>query len=156
MEQGLAQLKPIEGLDTISFWPLAVGWWVVIALLISLLLVIALLFRRRRKILHSWQHGTLTQLDTLENTVKPENSLTVAIQLSELMRRIATFQYSREECAGLDGKDWLHWLKTHDPNSFDWEHKSAWLADAAYAPSDTQIPVEEIKEVIITIKRWMK
>lgn len=156
MQQSIAQLKDTDGLDAISWWPLALGWWIAIALLVSLIIVLLLVFQRRRKFLRSWQNGILSQLTILENTVTQENSLSVATQLSELMRRIATFQYSREECAGLEGKEWLNWLKEHDPKAFDWEEKAGWLADAAYAPSDDQLPTEEIIDVIKAIRRWVK
>ncbi|MBA2727152.1 MAG: DUF4381 domain-containing protein, partial [Parachlamydiaceae bacterium] len=36
----LEQLHDIEGLDPISFWPLALGWWILIAVLILLSLAI--------------------------------------------------------------------------------------------------------------------
>ncbi|BCG63490.1 MAG: hypothetical protein methR_P1209 [Methyloprofundus sp.] len=156
MEQGLAQLKEIEGLDAISWWPLAVGWWVVIALLVCLIIGLLWILLRRRRFLRSWQYGILTQLDTLKKTLTPESSLSIAIELSELMRRIATFEYSREACAGLTGKDWLLWLKTHDPESFNWEAHASWLTDVAYAPNDTQLSTEEITAVINAIRRWVK
>lgn len=156
MEQGLAQLKDIDGLDAISWWPPAIGWWVVIGLFVLIIVGLVFWYRRRRTFLTSWQRNTLSQLSTLENTLTEANSLAMAIEISELIRRIVIEKYSRNECAGLEGEEWLSWLKKHDPKQFGWKTKAKWLTDVPYAPTNTLVPNEEIVQVINAIRRWVK
>ena len=66
MNSLLEQLHDIEGLDPISMWPLASGWWIliscgtVIALSMGIAIFYYLAFRR------SWRNDTLQKLAALE------------------------------------------------------------------------------------------
>ena len=51
----LSQLRDIRGLDAISWWPLAPGWWGVAALVPALIAGLYLYRRQRLKKAASWQ-----------------------------------------------------------------------------------------------------
>lgn len=156
MNNPLDQLYDIEGIDPINWWPLAPGWWVLILFLALSLLGLVIYYYRKCTFKNSWQYRILNQLSHLEqNSKKGETQLTL-IELSELIRRIAIYQYSRLECAGLEGKSWLRWLKNHDPYQFDWEAKGKYLIEAPYAPSYKGIPDEDVLGLIKAIKKWVK
>lgn len=156
MNDPLAQLHDIEGLDPIHWWPLAPGWWVVIVITITSLLGLFILSSRKRAYKRSWKHNTLSQLSELEQNLTEENTRLTLIDLSGLIRRIAIHQYSRVECAGLEGKSWLVWLANHDPSQFDWETKGKCLFEATYGPSNLAIPLEDVLAIIKAIKGWVK
>ena len=122
----LEQLHDIDGLDAISWWPLAIGWWVLIGLgAHSAQLRIGLCYVAWRVAFkRSWKSDTFKKLAALERKIFPMTTARkTAITLSEYLRRIALRRFSRKECAGLTGEAWLKWLAGHDPKKFDWEKK---------------------------------
>lgn len=149
----LAELYDIEGLDAISWWPLAIGWWVVLAIILILAAGIAVFYWRKHAFERSWRKSTLKALSEMEQNAASQET---AIALSELIRRIAIYTHSRKACAGLEGKAWLRWLKEHDPETFNWEEKAGWLVNIPYAPTSTSVPESEIKTTIQAIRRWIR
>ncbi len=151
----MEQLHDIEGIDVISSWPLAMGWWVVIALGIVVLGSILWLLWRRIRYLRSWKRDTFRRLDDLEENLSPHTSGEAVIQLSEYLRRIVVRRFPRKECAGLVGEDWLRWLKEHDPKQYDWTEKGKLLVEIPYAPSHGNLSMEQIKELIQAVRYWV-
>lgn len=149
----LAELYDIEGLDAISWWPLAIGWWVVLLVIFLFIVVIATIYWRKRAFERSWRNSALKALSKMERNASAQET---AVSLSELIRRIAIHTYSRKACAGLEGKAWLRWLKEHDPETFNWEEKAGWLVNIPYAPTSTSVPESEIKTTIQAIRRWIR
>lgn len=156
MNDLLAQLHDIEGLDPIHWWPLAPGWWAIMILTILALGGLFILYFRRCAFRRSWKYTILRQLSELEQNLSIRNSQATLIELSEIMRRIAMHQYSRVECAGLEGKTWLTWLAKHDSSGFDWKIKGKCLVEAPYAPSNMLIPLEDVLDILKAIKKWVK
>ncbi|MBX9621124.1 MAG: DUF4381 domain-containing protein [Alphaproteobacteria bacterium] len=156
MNDALKQLYDIEGLDPISWWPLGQGWWLLIILIVMFVIGLSILYFKRQALKRSWQHVILNQLSDFEKNLCEENAQATVAQLSELLRRIAMHQYSRVECAGLEGKVWLSWLKRHDPQQFDWETKGKILVEAPYSPSPIAVSLEEVLDFIKAIRRWVK
>lgn len=151
----IEQLHDIEGLDAISPWPLAIGWWISIVCGILLLGSAAWLINRRLSYLRSWKKDTFNKLNHLEKNLSPSTSRETISFLSEYLRRIAMRRFPRKECAGLVGDSWLKWLKAHDPKQFDWSEKGKPLIDIPYAPIHTDVPPEQIKELIQAVRDWV-
>lgn len=130
-----AQLRDIHGLDTVSWWPPALGWWLLAALIIGLVLGLYALVRHlRRYPPGSWHRDAWRQLRRLrqESGWRPAEQL--AGELSELMRRIAVARCGRDQAAALTGERWLEWLQHNDPAGFDWSGKGKVLVTLPYAP----------------------
>lgn len=156
MNDLLEQLHDIDGLDHISSWPLAIGWWVLITLGIILVVAIAYFAASRLAFRRSWRHDTFKKLAVLEANLSDTTSKETVIRLSEYLRRIALRRFPRKECAGLVGEAWLQWLTVNDPKYFDWETKGTLLIDTPYAPIHSTIPVERVKDLIQAIKEWVR
>ncbi len=156
MNPQLEQLHDIEGLDFISSWPLSIAWWAVIVMGILLIgaavcfIVYKLAFNR------SWKKDTFQKLANLEKNLSDITARETAITLSEYLRRIALRRFSRKECAGLIGEDWLKWLTLQDPKKFDWEKKGTILIKVPYAPVDSSLSTHEIKDLIEAIRDWVR
>jgi hypothetical protein len=156
MNPGLEKLHDIKELDFISSWPLSPAWWVVIVLgalvLVSLVafVVYTIAFNR------SWKKDTLQKLLNLEKNLSDDTAREIAITLSEYLRRIALRRFSRKECAGLVGEDWLKWLKERDLRDFDWEKKGEILIKVPYAPSNLTLSVNEVKDLIQAVRDWVR
>lgn len=155
MSSLMQQLHDIEGIDAISFWPLAIGWWVLIACGMFFIGGMIWLLWRRLAYLRSWQRDTIKKLEYLERNLSPTSSGETVICLSEYLRRIALRRFSRKECAGLVGDDWLKWLADHDPKQFDWSAKGKLLIEIPYAPAYSDLPLQPIKELIQAARNWV-
>ena len=149
----LAQLDDITGLDYISWWPLAPGWW---ALLTLMLVAAATYYWRRRAYWRSWKGDARRALDALELQLPMGNAQQMAATLSMLLRRIAMRCFSRAECAGLEGNAWLQWLSLKDPKGFDWATHGMLLVDAPYAPPSRDYSTQSLKLLIGAAKRWVR
>lgn len=148
-------LHDIEGIDAISVWPLAWGYWVLITLAVSFLVALALLGWRRYRFNRSWKRDTLNKLAELEKKLSSATALDTMVFFSEYLRRIALERYPREECAGLMGKDWLKWLSAKDAQ-FNWEEKGGLLMNIPYMKHARELPLEQIRELIQAAKGWVK
>jgi hypothetical protein len=149
----LAQLYDIRDLDPISWWPLAPGWWVLIALA---LLAAAVAYWRYWTYQRSWRGQTYRALTILDRQLSRGDAQQIVGTLSELLRRVAIQSFSRAECAGLEGADWLRWLSTKDPVGFDWVARGSLLIEAPYAPPGRTYPAKSVKILIGAAKRWVR
>lgn len=147
----IEQLHDIEGIDAISPWPLAIGWWMCIGLGVLILFLI----QRRLKYLRSWKSDALKELAHLEKNLSLSTSRNTLVFLSEYLRRIALRRFPRQICAGLVGDAWLKWLKEHDSKQFDWTEKGKVLIEIPYAPKAKELPLDQIKELIQAVRSWV-
>jgi hypothetical protein len=143
MQPGLEQLRDIQGITGVPWWPLAPGWWLILAAFV----VIAYATYHWRAILRlrvpipgitlgTWRWDAAAQLRSLRRRALAEqDAKTTAGELSELLRRIAMARWGRDACAGLNGEDWLAWLGAKDPKGFPWRERGRLLISAPYAPA---------------------
>lgn len=94
----------------IGWWPPAPGWWLLIALAafgLFLLLRRAWLGYRR----NAQRRIALRALKRLRaRHAEGADAVTLAVEMSELLRRTMLAYAPRGEVAGLTGEDWLAWL----------------------------------------------
>jgi hypothetical protein len=152
----LDQLHDIDGLDAISWWPLAIGWWITIALGTALGIALLGYAVYRLAYSRSWKNDTLKKLAHLQQNLSDTTARETAIALSEYLRRIALRRFTRKECASLIGETWLMWLTKHDPKQFDWKTKGIFLINLPYAPENATVPVEQVQDLIQAAKNWVK
>lgn len=156
MNSLLEQLHDIEGLDSIDWWPLAIGWWVLIVIALVLGCFMAWSIFRWIAFKRSWKNDTFKKLRLLEKELSDATARYILITLSEYLRRIALQRFSRKECAGLTGEAWLQWLTKHDPKEFDWKTKGSLLIDIPYAPVHAPLSIGQIKDLIQAAKNWVR
>jgi hypothetical protein len=156
MSSLLEKLHDIEGLDPISWWPLAIGWWILIVMGIFMVCALIGFVAYRLAFKRSWKNDTFQKLAHLEANLTDATARETVITLSEYLRRIALRRFSREECAGLVGEAWLKWLTRHDPKNFDWEKKGTLLIEVPYAPTHPILSAKQIKNLIQAVKNWVR
>lgn len=156
MNDLLEQLHDIEGLDPITGWPLAIGWWMLIAIGFLLIGVAGYFLFSQLAFRRSWKNDTFQKLACLEKGLSDETARESVITLSEYLRRIALRRFPRQECAALVGTAWLKWLTAHDPKDFDWEKKGSLLIEVPYAPTVNSVSVNQVKDLIRAVKNWVR
>jgi len=152
----LSRLYDIKGLDRISWWPLAPGWWALLAMAALALIVGGVVYRRRLAYARSWKGDASRAFAALDAQLAQGDVQKAGAALSGLMRRVAMKRYSREECAGLQGQDWLHWLTAKDPAGFNWAEHGQLLVEAPYAPPGHHATAEPFKALIAAARGWIK
>jgi hypothetical protein len=156
MESGTTVFRDIHGLDSIPWWPLAVGWWYVIGLAGLLLLLAGIrywLFYNAGWL--GWRGDARRQLRELKKALPGENPQEVAVRLSELLRRIALVRSGHREAASLTGDTWLLWLVEHDKTGFDWERHGRVLLTAPYMPPEMPVERRELATLIRAAIHWI-
>lgn len=156
MNSLLEQLHDIEGLDSISSWPLAMGWWALLAIGFFIVCVITCFVVYKLAFKRSWRNDTFQKLAFLEKNLSDARARETAIALSEYLRRIALRRFPRKECAGLVGEAWLKWLAMHDAKKFDWEKKGALLIELPYTPVNHKLSADQIKDLIQAVRDWVR
>ncbi len=157
MTPGAEQLRDIHGLDPMSWWPPALGWWLVMLVVVLLAVGSRYAWRwwRRRAGL-DWRGDALRQLQVLRGRLEWGDARGVASDLSELMRRIAIAREGRRACAGLVDQDWLAWLEMHDPHHFSWTKDGRLLVHLPYAPPRSRRAARELAPLVVAAEEWIK
>jgi hypothetical protein len=103
-------LRELHLPEAIGWWPLAPGWWFLIALAalgLGYLLYKAFLKWRW----NAARRMALRELARVQGEYQSGlDAVTLATELSELLRRTMLAYARRDEVAGLTGKRWLQWL----------------------------------------------
>ena len=154
MNDPLANLSDIEGLDSISWWPPAIGWWLVAAIIVVLISTVMVLYKRRRDFKRSWKQSSLNELKALKNKLNDSNGDEIIADLAEILRRIIIHTYPRRECASIEGEKWLKWLQNNDKNNFPWLEKGQ-LLTSIYAQKKSKVSESEVNILIEATKKWI-
>jgi hypothetical protein len=149
-------LQDIQGLDPISWFPLAIGWWLLFAVILTLLLITILSYFWQKRKKSKWEFRLLKKLELIENTLSQSEAQIAAREVEELMRRLAIHRYSRKECANLHGDAWLEWLTEKDMAKVNWLQFSNILIDAPFQPPGAALNLETLKKTIKAAKGWVK
>lgn len=155
---GLDGLHDIRGLDPVSIWPLAPGWWLVLGGIVLLVLMLAALRRIPVRALvgrRDWRVDARRLLRDLRRRLPAADGRAAAGEFSELMRRIAMARTARDECAGLSGPAWLEWLGANDPVGFDWKEYGRLLIEIPYAPPGTTVETDDLRRLVEAAGRWV-
>jgi hypothetical protein len=153
----LSQMRDISGLQDISVWPLAIGWWIL--LFIFLLIIAILAFRAKRKIDYrkSWKYKLELELNYIAKNTSEENAKDNISKLNEILKRIALQTYERNLIASLSEKNWLLWLTDNDPSNFNWLKKGEILINYPYMPKEKiNADLEDISTLAKAGKPWLK
>jgi hypothetical protein len=145
-------MDDIRGVGPISIWPPGIGWWVVLAVLIAITVFAVRQFIHAR----SWKGDALRTLKNIIAAADTDDARLLAARFADILRRIAMARFSREQAAGLQGKEWLAWLRRNDPKGFDWEKYGKLLIDAPYNPHAKTISIAQIRALANAAKAWVK
>jgi hypothetical protein len=103
-------LRDLHLPEMIGWWPLAPGWWFLIVLVAAGLGYLTYQsFAKWRR--NAARRIALRELARIQHEYKDGvDEISLAIELSELLRRTMLAYAPRNEVAGLTGESWLRWL----------------------------------------------
>ncbi|WP_028389447.1 DUF4381 domain-containing protein [Legionella fairfieldensis] len=147
----LTKLHDIHLPSPVSWWPLAPGWYLV--LFLSLVGLVYLIYICRRTYNNSLaKRQALKLLASLERAYRSGgNSQIISMQVSELLRRVALVYFARAEVAGLQGEDWLKFLK-HTSKNIDTNELRFFLLELPYQPTHKV----DLQPLFNGAKTWIK
>lgn len=143
-------LRDVHLPDAISWWPLAVGWWITL-LVIPILLWIS--FKVYRHLTRKTAVKTAKQILQELKQQRTKTEAQVLAEVSALLRRVAMSLASREECASLTGQAWLEYLdKSLDDKPFT-RGVGQCLAEVIYRrTTPTHVDIFELLDLA---ERWL-
>ncbi len=100
-------LKDIHLPDAITWWPLAIGWWLLIVMVIAAIYGGYLFYKRLTR--RTARKDATIVLQDIKQHAKDDVLQTIKA-LSACLRRVAISIDSRENVAGLVGDAWLDYL----------------------------------------------
>lgn len=113
MPNSLEALRDIHFPGSISWWPLAFGYWVLLALL---LVAMVLWFRRYRR--YAIRRAAQSELERVASEYsRQENSHDLARKVNVLLRRAVLSLEPRHEVASLTGIDWIALVQSCSTNT---------------------------------------
>ena len=102
-------IRDIHLPDPVSWWPLAMGWWILLFIIVMTLVAFGWYLQRRK--LFQVKKQALVELNQLhQQFLQQQDSRRFVKELSILLRRVCISQFPQEEVAGLIGHQWLKYL----------------------------------------------
>jgi len=153
------KLRDIHLPAEVSWWPLALGWWLVLALLL-LGVVLAVAWRRGWMPGRGYRHRRALQrnivqaCDAIAHRFDADHDAAAACSaLSDLMRRVALHCFPAQQVAGLQGQAWLAFLDCQGVVGAKFANSAVGdlLVQGAYQPQ-----VEgDVAQLIAQCRAWM-
>lgn len=95
----LANLRELAVPPPVSWWPLAIGWWIVLgAIAVATTVVLHRAWRAWRA--NAYRRAALRELDSATNVS----------EIAAILKRVALAAYPRTDVAALSGIAWADWL----------------------------------------------
>lgn len=146
MDNNLPELRDIHlPAESVSFWPLAWGWWLLAALAAAAVAAVLLygLWRRKSKKLYA-----LKLLSALDGRAPA-----AAVKLSEILRRICVYKYPR--ASSLSGRQWIDFLNSRGRARLD-DAAARLLLDAPYVnPRTSAYNPADFEKLRMFCRSWI-
>jgi hypothetical protein len=145
-------LRAIHLPDPISWWPLAFGWWLALGLLIFFIFAFVIVLRQLSKA--TLKKQSVKALKEIEEAFQLTGNASECLSaVSVFLRRVAISQKSSKGCAGLIGKEWLHWLD----NSLDKPEFSEGIGQILLiGPYCHQVEREDVSKLLELCHQWVR
>jgi len=153
-------LRDIHLPETVSWWPLAPGWWIMLGFLVLVIVVVFFLrLARERQLLGKQSLQEFTQL--VNQFQQDRDAKLLLSELSRLLRRVSITRYENQDSAALVGQEWLRFLdqalanhKNEQALSFDSE-LGEYLVTAQYKKS-VSVDEKKLDQLLVLSKAWLQ
>jgi hypothetical protein len=132
----------------VSWWPLAMGWWISIVIIFITTLVLLATYRRHQK---KW--GYRREALTLLRRYKRDSKATdTAVRYLECLKRSAISAYPNSDVDALYGKAWLHFLNRQTPKPLFGEELEKFICTSQYQKTY----VFKDDNLYLAVEAWIK
>ena len=143
------QLRDVHTPDAISWWPLAIGWWVLIALIVGLSVFSLIKFFKNRRI-NAYRKLASQELNRQFLVWQGKQNASDYLQAANTILKRA-YLHAGNESAGLSGAAWVSLLNTHSSVELSSE-----TADALTGQLYQKSPTVDINRVHNEINSWLR
>ena len=153
----LQNLNDIVLPASVSWWPMANGWYFLIGFF--LIAIVWLAYRSiRRWNKDSYRREALQELHLLaERTQNAENRAASLRQLPVLLKRSALSAYPRQQVAALSGADWIGFLNSQTNRPVFTDTTAGLLNSISYNTGNLDNIDDSSKAALLdAIKKWLK
>lgn len=144
-------LRDIHLPDPVSWWPLAIGWWILLG---TILVAIGLIVFYIRKYFQPTlkKKAALTLNSIQKNFQEGKNAAQSLAELSAFLRKATLSQNPHANMAGIIGQEWLEVLdRSLDKPEFS-QGVGRILLKGPYQPQASQ---EEVAALIELCRKWI-
>lgn len=156
----LEQLRDIHLPAEVSWWPLAIGWWIVLFIFLTAgLFALWALFRSYKN--NRYRKQAIAELDAVWLQWQQSRDSAIFVQSANaiLKRTLAeasvrhntTAHHNTTARLNLSGEPWIQLLNQHGKHPLP-DNPAQALASAGYQPN----PVVDIPELHSTVKNWIE
>ena len=144
------QLRDVHLPEAVSWWPLAIGWWILGFLAIIAIAVLAYIVLRRIK-KNRYRALAKTELMACLSRWKKDQDTAVYLQsVNSVLKRTIMKNNPHSRLLNLTGKHWVKGLNQTGPMKLSDETQTA-LAQACYQEN----PQTDVEHVNSNIKQWL-
>lgn len=144
-------LKDIHLPDSISWWPLAAGWWILLCIALAFFVLAFVFIRRYFK--PSLKKDASKELHAIEQLFqRTQNATQCVADLSILLRRVVLSQKHQVPTAGVTGSAWLKLLDQALGTSEFSQGPGQILLVGPYQPA---VEKDEIDQLIKLCHKWV-
>ena len=145
-------LRDIHVPDPVSWWPMALGWWLLIGAFILLAAAAAVALRKLLK--PSLKKEASKELDDIERRfIENEDASQCLSELSTFLRRARLSQKDSLKSAGVTGEAWLALLDESLGRQEFSQGAGRLLLAGPYLP---QVEKEDVAGLIKLCREWVK
>jgi hypothetical protein len=153
-------IRDIHLPESVSWWPLAPGWWITLGLLVLAAAVVYILkvVKERRQLAKQSMEEFSLLVSRYQQDRDARNLLS---NISQLLRRISITQYEERDVAGLTGTAWLQFLdetmegkKSGRATSFNSE-LGGYLIAAQYQKASA-VDEKKLDQLLVLSKAWLQ
>lgn len=144
----LAKLKDVHLPPEVSWWPLAIGWWILIGLFVTVLIAIAIQRHLKAK------KFRLSKLAIQElEKIKSSEARNWLMQLEVLLKRASLAHFPKSKVASLTHDSWIRFLQNTGENIWD-DHSLLLLKDSVYQDL-SKIPSTHRDTIFSQSEQWL-
>lgn len=147
-------IRDIHLPDSVSWWPLAIGWWLLplVILIISFIIYKVIEYKKQNKKI-AYKKIALNELNNLRTEYSGhDNSVELVRGISSLLRRIVLSYLPRESVASLTGKQWTAQLNKLCSQNIFTDEIASQLESGPYMQQNNI----DNKKILNACERWIQ
>ena len=123
--------------DAVSWWPLALGWWLLLLIFIACALGIYyfIKYKKNRIAKLAYKKAALNELNKLNADYKTQSPIELLRDITLLLRRVTLSYLPRKEVASLMGEQWIIKLNELSNEIVFTDNDCTLLSNTAYKQS---------------------